>query len=138
MSTATSTRPYLIRAIYEWAVDNGLTPHLLVDAGAEGVNVPSAHVRDGKIALNIHPQAVHALELGKEYLLFSARFSGQSFDVVVPVGAVLAIFARENGHGFFFQEESPGDGPSPDGSPQVTPPSGKPGGRKGPALKVVK
>jgi len=140
MSAATSTRPYLIRAIYDWAVDNGLTPHVLVDANTAGVSVPAGHVRDGKIALNIHPQAIDGLDLGQDHLLFSARFSGHRFEVVVPVGAVLAIFARENGRGFFFQNEPNDDGtvPGEGGEPPVPPSGNKPGGRRGPSLKLVK
>ncbi len=139
-----STRPYLIRAIYEWAVDNGLTPHVLVDAEISGVQVPSAYVQEGRIALNIHPRAVEGLQLGLDSILFSARFSGRSFEVEVPISAVLAIYARENGRGFFFQKEPDGDGTGPgDGgdssSASPSPSSGsRPTGRKGVSLKRVK
>ena len=98
-------RPYLIRAIREWAMDNGLTPQLLVDAGVAGVAVPEDYVRDGKILLNVHTQAVKALELGNEFITFSARFGGISHAINLPIHAVLAVFARENGQGYFFQEE---------------------------------
>ncbi len=135
-----STQPYLIRAIYEWAVDNGLTPHLLVDAQVPGVHVPQAYVQDGRIALNIHPQAVERLELGRDAIVFAARFGGRSFEVDVPVNAVLAIYARENGHGFSFQKESERDGTASGGgdpSPPA-PPGGKPSGGKGATLRRVK
>ena len=98
----TSTRPYLIRAINEWACENNLTPHLLVNALAEGVVVPTQFVKDGQIVLNINPSAVQSIELGNEWILFSARFSGKAMNIEVPVHAVLAIYARENGQGIFF------------------------------------
>ncbi|MHB8347874.1 MAG: ClpXP protease specificity-enhancing factor [Acidiferrobacterales bacterium] len=140
MPEADSTRPYLIRAIYDWAIDNGYTPHVLVDAQAPGVQVPVAYVHEGKIALNIHPRAVEGLQLGQEHIMFSARFSGRSFEVAVPVGAVLAIYARENGRGFFFQKEPDGGGNTPGegGGPSPPPPVGKSGARKGVTLKRVK
>ena len=99
------TRPYLIRAIREWAMDNGLTPQLLVDAGVDGVVIPKGHVHNGKIVLNVHTQAVKALELGNECITFSARFGGTSRAIKLPIQSVLAVFARENGQGIFFQEE---------------------------------
>ena len=99
------TRPYLIRAIREWAMDNGLTPQLLVDAGVDGIVIPKGHVQDGKIVLNVHTQAVKALELGNEFITFSARFSGASHSINLPIQSVLGIFARENGQGIVFQEE---------------------------------
>ncbi|MDA8362376.1 MAG: ClpXP protease specificity-enhancing factor [Gammaproteobacteria bacterium] len=140
ISQAGSTRPYLIRAIYEWAVDNGLTPHVLVDAQIPGVQVPAAYVQEGRIALNIHPRAVEGLQLGRDSIMFSARFSGRTFEVTVPVSAVLAIYARENGRGFFFQKEPDGEGPMPGaGGDSPSPPSGgRPPGRKGVSLKRVK
>ena len=99
------TRPYLIRAIRDWAMDNGLTPQLLVDAGVDGIVIPGSHVQDGKIVLNVHTQAVKALELGNEFITFSARFGGTSHAINLPIQSVLAVFARENGQGIFFQEE---------------------------------
>ena len=100
----TSSRPYLLRAVYEWIADNDLTPQIVVDAQRERVQVPSAYVREGKIVLNVSPSAVRGLELGNEWVEFSARFDGTAFDVVVPVDAVLAIMARENGTGMSFPE----------------------------------
>lgn len=135
-----SRRPYLIRAIYQWATDNGYTPHLLVAADYEGVAVPREYVREGRITLNISPMAVQSLDLQSEPLWFSARFSGRPFDVQVPSGAVLAVFARENGEGIVFGEVEappPGGGTSSDASAGGKPdePRG-PGGR--PRLRVVK
>lgn len=101
----TSSRPYLIRAIYEWLLDNNLTPYLLVDATVEGVVVPRQFVENGKIVLNITPHAVQGLELGDSEVCFSARFSGQAMLVSVPVAAALALYARENGRGMVFAEE---------------------------------
>ena len=99
------TRPYLIRAIRDWAMDNRLTPQLLVDAGVDGIVVPGSYVQDGKIVLNVHTEAVKALELGNEFITFSARFGGTSHAINLPIQSVLAVFARENGQGIFFQEE---------------------------------
>ena len=109
-----STRPYLVRAIYQWALDNSFTPQRLVAADHPEVEVPLPHVRDNRIVLNIHPQSVRGLELGNEYLLFSARFSGKPFDIVVPVDAILAVYSRENGQGIVFQDG--GSAPDPDDS----------------------
>lgn len=104
-----STKPYLIRAIHEWARDNSLTAQLLVDATVDGVQVPRSFVSDGQIVLNIADQAVEMLALGNEFLSFAARFNGTPHKIEVPTVAVLAIFARENGQGIFFKD--------PDGSP---------------------
>ena len=124
-------RPYLLRAVYDWTLESGFTPHILVDATLDGVKVPTDYVRDGRITLNIHPQAVHALELGNERVQFSARFGGRAMDVEVPIVAVLAVFAKENGRGIVFQEEPPS------GPPEDTP--GNPAAsKKGPTLKLVK
>lgn len=101
----TPSRPYLIRAIYQWIADNGATPHLLVDASTDDVRVPREFVENNKIILNIGPMAVHGLTLGNELVEFSARFSGKSRKVSVPMQAVLAIYARENGQGMVFNEE---------------------------------
>lgn len=108
-----SRRPYLIRAIYDWCVDNGHTPHLLVAADYPGVNVPLQFVQEGRITLNLSPMAVQSLSVEDDPIWFSARFSGRPFDVIVPTGAVLAIFARENGEGLVFGEVEPPSGPQP-------------------------
>jgi len=101
----TPTKPYLLRAIYQWAIDNELTPQVLVDASHEGVSVPSAYVKDGQILLNVHPQAVNDLALNNDDVSFSARFGGNKWDVFFPMTAALAVFTRENGRGIFFQPE---------------------------------
>lgn len=108
-----STKPYLIRAIHEWSLDNGYTPQILVVADGDEVAVPLQHVKDNQIVLNIHPQSVRNLELGNDYLLCSARFSGKAFEIVVPVQYVLAIYARENGQGIVFQDEQNNNSPDP-------------------------
>ena len=117
----TSNRPYLLRALYEWIGDNHMTPHILVDAGAAGVDVPEQAVQKGKVILNIDRAAVRELEMGNEWLTFSARFSGRQFDVAVPVDAVLAIYSKENGQGMMFAQDDeagppddPDQGPAPD------------------------
>ncbi|MBL11026.1 MAG: ClpXP protease specificity-enhancing factor [Acidiferrobacteraceae bacterium] len=102
--TLISTQPYLIRAIRDWAIDNDLTPQLLIDAETEGVVVPSGYTQDGKILLNVHQSAVDSLELGNEIISFSARFASVSRAVRFPVRSVLAVFAKENGHGYYFRE----------------------------------
>ncbi|MGJ7902862.1 ClpXP protease specificity-enhancing factor [Lysobacter sp. 1R34A] len=101
----TSHRPYLLRALYEWIADNGMTPHLLVDATRPSVQVPAHAVKDGKIVLNVAARAVSHLEMGNDLIRFSARFGGVSHPVSVPVGAVLAIYARETGQGMALPED---------------------------------
>ncbi|MCB1856698.1 MAG: ClpXP protease specificity-enhancing factor [Gammaproteobacteria bacterium] len=129
----TSNRPYLIRALYEWLVDNSLTPHLLVDASQEHVRVPPDFVEEGRIVLNIAPTAVQRLELGNKLISFNARFGGRPMDVLVPPPAVLGIYAKEDGRGMLFPEEGPDeDSGPPDNDTDPTPP------RDRPALKVVK
>lgn len=132
-----SRRPYLIRAVYDWASDNGYTPHMLVAADYPGVIVPQEFVQDGRITLNIAPMAVQGLNLEIEPIWFSARFSGRSFEVSVPSGAVLAVFARENGEGIMFGEVEPvqpGDATAP---PETPSPPPKPSGGRA-HLKLVK
>ncbi|MEJ2454893.1 MAG: ClpXP protease specificity-enhancing factor [Candidatus Thiodiazotropha sp.] len=126
----TSNRPYLIRALYDWLVDNGQTPYLLVNADYSGTVVPRQFIEDGRIVLNIDPTAVKGLELGNEWITFSARFSGVAEDILVPPAAVQGIYAKENGQGMLFPDED-GDGPD---KPEPDP--NRPGGR--PSLKVVK
>ncbi len=98
-------RPYLLRAFYDWLLDNQLTPHLVVDVTLPGVQVPMEFARDGQIILNIAPRAVGNLELGNEEVSFNARFSGSPRQVYVPLYAVVAIYARENGEGTMFEPE---------------------------------
>lgn len=109
----TPSQPYLLRAIYEWIVDNDLTPYLLVDASNDDVHVPRQYVENGKIVLNIAPRAVNNLELSNENVNFNARFSGKAMDVIFPVDSVLAIYAKENGQGMVFSEGDGGDEPPP-------------------------
>ena len=125
-----STRPYLIRAIYEWCVDSALTPYLAVKVN-EQTEVPPAYVKDGEIVLSLSTTAVRNLELGNEYITCSGRFGGASFNLIVPVGAVIGIFAKENGQGLMFQAE---DAPSPPSPPEV---ADKPTAQR-PMLKIVK
>lgn len=122
----TSHRPYLLRALYEWIADNGMTPHLLVDTSLAGVQVPPQAVQDGRIVLNIAERAVAGLQMDNELISFSARFGGVSQGVQVPVSAVLAIYARENGQGMALPEDPAGasEGEQPEAGPG---PAGRPG-----------
>lgn len=124
----TSRRPYLVRAMHEWMTANNQTPHLVVDAGINGAEVPKAYVRDGRITLNVSWQATQTLKLGNDWIEFTARFGGVPQQVRVPVAAVLGIYARETGQGMLFQDE--GDSPPPVPGPDDT------GSR--PKLRVVK
>ena len=164
LSQLTPRRPYLLRAFYEWLLDNQLTPHLVVDVTLPGVQVPMEYARDGQIVLNIAPRAVGNLELANDEVRFNARFGGVPRNVSAPLAAVLAIYARENGAGTMFEPETAydenaesfnddedvdnggsetvmsvidGDKPdiSDDNDPDDTPPPPR-GGR--PALRVVK
>lgn len=136
----TSSRPYLLRAIFDWLVDNGLTPHLLVDAGVPGVAVPAAYVKDGQIVLNVSPTAVRNLELGNDLIRFEARFGGQPVMIWVPPAAVRGIYARENGQGMVFPDERQVEGAevAGDAPPERDPEPPAPPPRDRPSLKVVK
>ena len=120
----TSSRPYMIRALYEWIIDNDMTPYLLVNAGIDAVQVPHQFIEDGKIVLNISPSATEAMILGNQLIEFSARFSGIEQIVSVPTEAVMAIYARENGQGMLFSDENEQDVTPPDDEPPT--PSSKP------------
>ena len=98
-------RPYLLRALYDWIVDSGEVPNILVDAEIEGVVVPQEHVRDGQIVLNISPQAVRNLSLGNEYVMCDSRFSGRSIELILPVESIRAIYCRDSGQGLAFDDE---------------------------------
>jgi stringent starvation protein B len=124
----TKQRPYLIRAMHEWMMDNGFTPHIVADATVTGLIVPSAHIKEGKIVLNVSHSATHGLVLGNDEIAFEARFDGVARQVSVPVQAVLGIYARETGQGMVFAAEDP---PVPSGD---TPPGASPR----PTLRVVK
>lgn len=161
ISQLTPRRPYLLRAFYDWLLDNQLTPHLVVDVTLPGVNVPMEYARDGQIVLNIAPRAVGNLDLANDEVRFNARFGGVPRQVNVPMSAVLAIYARENGAGTMFEpetgydeevpelletdDEEPGnlmsviDGDRPDQDDENTPDDEPPPPRGGrPTLRVVK
>ncbi|HSG10405.1 MAG TPA: ClpXP protease specificity-enhancing factor [Gammaproteobacteria bacterium] len=123
----TTSRPYLVRAIHEWILDNGMTPHLLVDIEGEGVDVPAQQGQNGKIVLNISPTAVEGLNLSNDAISFRARFGGIATEVYVPLESVLAIYAKENGRGMVFSED--GDEPEPGNKSKQG---------KRPSLKIVK
>jgi stringent starvation protein B len=137
----TSHRPYLLRALYEWIADNGMTPHLLVDAEQPRVQVPPHTIKDGKVVLNIAERAVAKLELGDDSVRFTARFGGVSHPVSVPIAAVLAIYARETGQGMALPDDI-GASPGPDDEPPTEPDSPQEEGasppRRGSHLRVVK
>ncbi len=159
-----SSRPYMLRAMYQWIVDNDCTPYLLVDAGQSGVEVPAQAVKDGKVVLNMAPQATSGMEMGDDDIVFLTRFSGASMRVRVPMAAAQAIYAQETGQGMMFQDEDatlatgPGHGPGPrpalegisggaDASSNSTPETGaadpsdsshKPPARGTPHLRVIK
>lgn len=140
-----SSRPYLVRALYEWIVDNDCTPHMLVNAEYPAVQVPQGFASDGQIVLNVSPNAVRHLHMDNEAVSFEGRFGGVAHTLYVPAGAILGIYARENGQGMVFELDPPlsedddleGDGVEPDDD---GPPGGgqppRPSGR--PSLKVVK
>lgn len=135
-----SSRPYLVRALYEWIVDNNCTPHILVNAEYAGVKVPAGFAKDGQIVLNVSPSAVRYLQMENAAVSFEGRFGGVAQSLYIPIQALMAIYARENGQGMVFEvdgevedEDGAGpedDGPSGGGEPQ------RPAGR--PSLKVVK
>lgn len=129
----TPSKPYVIRAIYDWIVDNNCTPHLLVDAESEGVEVPQDYVTDGQIVLNVSPSAVVNLQLSNESVSFSGRFGGVPVDIMVPVDGVIGIYARENGQGMIFDEESDLDFDPEPPETDPTPPSSD-----RPSLRLVK
>ncbi|QMV15365.1 Stringent starvation protein B [Vibrio spartinae] len=105
MDNMTPRRPYMLRAFYDWLLENDLTPHLVVDATLPGVRVPVEFIQDGQIILNIAPRAIGNLELGNDAIMFNARFGGRPHSVIVPIFAVQAIYARENGAGTMFEPE---------------------------------
>jgi len=129
-----SSKPYLVRALYEWILDNATTPYILVDTNSDEVLVPSGIANDGKVVLNLAPAAIENLEITNEHVSFSARFNGVAEIIYCPITSLLAIYARENGEGMMFpaeesddNAEQPGDAESSDRA--------KP---KGPTLKVIK
>jgi len=135
-----STKPYLVRAIYEWCVDQGFTPYLAVQADSH-TRVPSGYVREGQIVLNIGPEATHQLKIDNEQVTFQARFNGVAHQIVVPIGNIMAIYARENGQGMAFEmagalentlaEEVPDSAEAETEAPDEPPPRGS-------HLKIIK
>ena len=126
----TSSKPYLVRALYEWILDNETTPYILVDTSSDKVQIPAGIATDGKVVLNLAPLAIQDLEMNNDYIAFSARFSGVAQEIFCPMNSLMAIYARENGEGMMFPaEENEADtegGQSDDDKP------------KGPTLKVIK
>lgn len=113
----TPLKPYLIRSIYDWIIDNNLTPHLLVDATHPHAVLPQEYIEDNKIVLNVRPEAIQGLTLGNTVIEFSARFNGQPMHITAPVSAVMAIYARENGKGMVFDQEEGEPEPPPEDTP---------------------
>ena len=144
-----SNRPYLLRAFYDWIVDNDCTPYIVVNAHYPGVEVPQDFVTDGQIVLNIAPRAVSSFEMNNDHLQLSTRFSGMPIDIYLPVGAVMGIYTQENGQGMVFEPEDPEDSPPepPKGPQAVSADRQKPSkksskkpskGKAKPSLRVVK
>lgn len=127
-----SSRPYFLRALHEWIIDNKLTPHLMVDAILPGVSVPQQYVKEGKIVLNIAPDAIQNLSMTNEWVNFDARFSGVVHRIRLPMMAISAIYAVENGRGMVFEQEELGGDDMP---PKNIPPTQSKGR---PSLKVIK
>jgi stringent starvation protein B len=132
-----SRRPYLLRAMHEWISDSNQTPHIVVDASLEGVEVPRQYVQGGKIILNVSSNATSNLSLGNDVVRFRARFGAATYDVSVPIVAVLGIYARETGQGMIFSEADtpPPQPPAPPSEPAPTTTENK---RAKPTLKVIK
>ena len=125
----TSSKPYLVRALYEWILDNGTTPYILVDTGNDELQIPQGIANDGKVVLNLAPQAIQNLEMTNAHISFSARFNGVAEDIFCPMASLMAIYARENGEGMMFPPEDGEAGDDEDST--ITRPSG-------PTLTVVK
>lgn len=134
----TSSRSYLIRAMYQWVIDNGMTPHLLVDVSVDGCLVPTAYIQDGKIVLNIAPMAIGGLVLGDDEISFSARFNGNSESISVPIQAVEAIYARENGQGMMFSDDDESLPETKKGVEDMVMDTSREPKKSGPTLHIVK
>ena len=144
-----SNKPYLLRAVYEWILDNKVTPHIVIHADNPEANVPLQYVEDGKIILNISPTAAQNLLIDNDGVSFNARFAGKPFSIYAPIAAVLALYANENGEGMMFEVEAGDDTPPEDTPPedklalssvekQEKAPQKKKKSAKRPALKIVK
>jgi stringent starvation protein B len=133
------TKPYFIRALYDWIVDNTCTPYLLVNASDSRCVVPVQFVRDGMIVLNLAPAAIKALQMGNEFIMFSARFGGVAHEITVPIDSVRAIYAKENGRGLAFEEDAAEDKKTVAGdaeeAPRIEP---EPKAKSPPRLTIVK
>jgi stringent starvation protein B len=125
----TSSKPYLVRALYEWILDNDTTPYILVDTSSEEVVIPPGIANDGKVVLNLAPAAIQHLEMTNEHVSFSARFNGVAEEIFCPISSLLAIYARENGEGMMFPADEPEAGADP---------ASETAKRVGPTLKVIK
>lgn len=134
--TMTSNKPYLIRAAYDWIVDNELTPYILVNAAYSGVQVPREHVNHDRIVLNISPAATRGLLLENDRIIFTARFSGKTEQIFVPPSSVLEIYAKENGRGIAFAIEDEED--PPPASISATTSDSEGAAKSKPSLKLVK
>lgn len=135
--TMTSSRPYIVRALYEWILDNDCTPYILVNALAENVQVPQQYVKNGQIVLNVSPVAVVDLSLTNDAMQFNGRFGGKPMDVYVPMDAVMGIYSRENGQGMIFDFDEPQPPATPDGDGTQNG-GNKSGSKNKPGLRVVK
>ena len=129
MGEMSSSKPYLLRALFEWINDNEQTPHIIVDAERVDVNMPPQSIQDGRLVLNISPLATRNLSMDNEAVSFQARFSGVSQDIWLPMEAILAIYARENGQGMMFANPDDDDSPEPPEKPERP---------SGPHLRVIK
>lgn len=132
-----SQKPYLIRGVYQWLLDNQCTPYLLVNTNHEGVVVPEQYIRDARIVLNLAPDAITGLNMDNDWVSFSARFSGKSMDLFIPVIAIQAIYGKENNEGMFFTEEEHPTPPAPP-STESPKPTTSPTNNGKPSLKLVK
>jgi len=129
----TSSKPYLVRALYEWILDNDNTPYILVDTSSDQVSIPNGIASDGKVVLNLAPTAIQNLQMTNEFVSFSARFNGVAEQIFVPISSLLAIYARENGEGMMFPgEEDDTDTTADGGAVKPAPKSA------GPTLKIIK
>ena len=129
----TSSKPYLVRALYEWVLDNDNTPYILVDTSNDQVSIPNGIASDGKVVLNLAPAAIQNLEMTNDFISFSARFNGVGEQIFVPVTSLLAIYARENGEGMMFPNEEDNASTATDGAAIKPVPKST-----GPTLKVIK
>jgi stringent starvation protein B len=136
LQTLTSTKPYLVRALYEWITDNECTPYIIVNAEADDVEVPSQYVEEGRIILNVSEDAVRDLQITNDFLEFNARFNGVATQVYTPIAAILAIYAQENGHGMVFSEDDL-SAPPPEG-PKVGRDIKRPDPSSKPSFKIIK